>query len=111
MVERFGSDRASTSSWTARTARSSSRARRLRDARAQVTTIGVEPDGTNINDGCGAMDLAAVSRKVVEVGADLGVAFDGDGDRVLAVDEFGETLDGDQILAISRPRSASTSSP
>ena len=70
---------------------------------AQVTTIGVEPDGTNINDGCGAMDLAAVSRKVVEVGADLGVAFDGDGDRVLAVDELGETLDGDQILAILAP--------
>src|SRR5262245_23648080 len=70
---------------------------------AQVTTIGVEPDGTNINDGCGAMDLAALSRKVVEAGADLGVAFDGDGDRMLAVDERGETLDGDQILAILAP--------
>ena len=70
---------------------------------ATVTTIGVEPDGTNINDGCGAMDLAALSRKVVEVGADLGVAFDGDGDRMLAVDERGETLDGDQILAILAP--------
>jgi phosphoglucosamine mutase len=70
---------------------------------AQVTTIGVEPDGTNINDGCGAMDLAALSRTVVDAGADLGVAFDGDGDRMLAVDERGETLDGDQILAILAP--------
>ena len=70
---------------------------------AQVTTIGVEPDGTNINDGCGAMNLEALSHKVVETGADLGVAFDGDGDRMLAVDERGETLDGDQILAILAP--------
>ena len=69
---------------------------------AKVTTIGVEPDGTNINDGCGAMDLAAVSRKVVEVGADLGVAFDGDGDRARGR-RAGETLDGDQILAILAP--------
>jgi phosphoglucosamine mutase len=70
---------------------------------ARVTAIGVEPDGTNINTGCGATDLAALSRTVVEAGADLGVAFDGDGDRMLAVDEHGETLDGDQILAILAP--------
>jgi len=70
---------------------------------AQVTTIGVEPDGTNINDGCGAMHLEALSQTVVAAGADLGVAFDGDGDRVLAVDERGETLDGDQILAVLAP--------
>jgi len=70
---------------------------------AQVSTIGAEPDGTNINDGCGATDLAALSQKVVEAGADLGVAFDGDGDRMLAVDERGAALDGDQILAILAP--------
>ena len=67
---------------------------------AQTTAIGDDPDGTNINVGCGATDLAAVSRKVVEVGADLGVAFDGDGDRMLAVDAEGNVVDGDQIVAI-----------
>jgi phosphoglucosamine mutase len=67
---------------------------------AAVTTIGNDPDGTNINEGCGATDLAAVSTKVREVGADLGVAFDGDGDRMLAVDAEGEIVDGDHILAI-----------
>jgi phosphoglucosamine mutase len=67
---------------------------------ADVHAIGDEPDGTNINVGCGATDLSALSRKVLEAGCDLGVAFDGDGDRVLAVDETGEPLDGDQILAI-----------
>jgi phosphoglucosamine mutase len=70
---------------------------------ADVHAIGVEPDGTNINKGCGATDLAALSREVVEADCDLGVAFDGDGDRMLAVDERGETLDGDQILAILAP--------
>jgi phosphoglucosamine mutase len=67
---------------------------------AEVHPIGVDPDGTNINVGCGATDLVALSHKVVETGCDLGVAFDGDGDRMLAVDELGEPLDGDQILAI-----------
>ena len=67
---------------------------------AQVHAIGVEPDGTNINVGCGATDLRALCAKVVETGSDLGVAFDGDGDRMLAVDGRGEPLDGDQILAV-----------
>jgi phosphoglucosamine mutase len=67
---------------------------------ADVTTIGDEPDGRNINVGCGATDLGLLSRAVVERGADLGIAFDGDGDRMLAVDAAGETVDGDQILAI-----------
>jgi phosphoglucosamine mutase len=67
---------------------------------AEVHAIGVEPDGTNINVGCGATDLVALSHKVRETRCDLGVAFDGDGDRMLAVDERGEPLDGDQILAI-----------
>jgi phosphoglucosamine mutase len=70
---------------------------------AEVHAIGVEPDGSNINVGCGATDLAALQRAVVEHGLDLGVAFDGDGDRMLAVDERGEPVDGDQILAILAP--------
>ena len=67
---------------------------------AEVHAIGVEPDGTNINVGCGATDLRALRQHVRAQGLDLGVAFDGDGDRMLAVDERGESLDGDQILAI-----------
>jgi phosphoglucosamine mutase len=67
---------------------------------AQVEAIADEPDGTNINVGCGATDLAALAAKVREGGFDLGVAFDGDGDRMLAVDERGETVDGDQIVAV-----------
>ena len=67
---------------------------------AQVTTIGSAPDGTNINVGCGATDLRALQEAVTGAGADLGVAFDGDGDRMLAVDARGEVVDGDGILAI-----------
>jgi phosphoglucosamine mutase len=67
---------------------------------ARVTAIGVEPDGVNINDGCGSTDLALLAETVRSRGADLGLAFDGDGDRVLAVDEEGAPVDGDQILAI-----------
>src|SRR6266545_865492 len=67
---------------------------------AAVTTIGVEPDGTNINEGCGATDLRALQRTVTENHLDLGVAFDGDGDRMLAVDEKGAVVDGDHIIAI-----------
>jgi phosphoglucosamine mutase len=67
---------------------------------AEVHAIGDAPDGTNINVGCGATDLDLLSRTVVERGYDLGIAFDGDGDRMLAVDENGEPIDGDQIIAI-----------
>jgi phosphoglucosamine mutase len=67
---------------------------------AEVTTIGNDPDGTNINVGCGATDLRALSELVLGAGFDLGIAFDGDGDRMLAVDERGEPVDGDQILAV-----------
>jgi phosphoglucosamine mutase len=67
---------------------------------ADVTAIGSEPDGTNINQGCGATDLAALQQAVTRSGADLGIAFDGDGDRMLAVDARGEVVDGDQIIAI-----------
>ncbi|HVH52275.1 MAG TPA: phosphoglucosamine mutase, partial [Gaiellaceae bacterium] len=67
---------------------------------AYVETIGDEPDGTNINVGCGATDLAALQQLVTSGCFDLGVAFDGDGDRMLAVDADGNALDGDQIVAI-----------
>ncbi len=67
---------------------------------AEVTTIGSDPDGTNINVGCGATELGTLQQIVTSSGADLGVAFDGDGDRMLAVDARSEIVDGDQILAI-----------
>jgi phosphoglucosamine mutase len=67
---------------------------------AEVVAIGVDPDGTNINVGCGATDLRALRGLVRDQGLDLGVAFDGDGDRMLAVDENGDVLDGDQIVAV-----------
>ena len=67
---------------------------------ADVTAIGDEPNGENINEGCGATDLALLQQTVREGGHDLGVAFDGDGDRMLAVDGDGNAVDGDQILAI-----------
>ncbi len=67
---------------------------------AQVTAIGDAPDGENINVGCGATDLALLQETVRSGRFDLGVAFDGDGDRVLAVDENGEIVDGDQLIAI-----------
>jgi phosphoglucosamine mutase len=67
---------------------------------ATVHAIGDTPNGTNINVGCGATDLALLQRTVVEGGYDVGIAFDGDGDRMLAVDENGEAIDGDQIIAI-----------
>ena len=67
---------------------------------ADVMPLATEPDGMNINVGCGATDLSLLSRTVPEQRADLGVAFDGDGDRMLAVDAEGNPVDGDQILAI-----------
>jgi phosphoglucosamine mutase len=67
---------------------------------AEVAAIGNDPDGTNINVGFGATDLRALAATVREGRFDLGIAFDGDGDRMLAVDERGEPVDGDQILAV-----------
>ena len=67
---------------------------------AEVRTIGSEPNGSNINVDCGATDLRTLQQTVTKSNADLGVAFDGDGDRMLAVDARGEVVDGDQILAI-----------
>ncbi|QIJ64231.1 phosphoglucosamine mutase [Streptomyces sp. JB150] len=69
-------------------------------AGAEVITIGAEPDGLNINDGCGSTHLAPLKAAVVEHGADFGIAHDGDADRCLAVDHTGEEVDGDQILAV-----------
>ncbi|MGW1909705.1 phosphoglucosamine mutase [Streptomyces sp. NPDC002076] len=69
-------------------------------AGAEVVTIGAEPDGLNINDGCGSTHLDQLKAAVVEHGADFGIAHDGDADRCLAVDHTGEEVDGDQILAV-----------
>ncbi|MFH8366203.1 phosphoglucosamine mutase [Streptomyces sp. NPDC018031] len=69
-------------------------------AGAEVVTIGTDPDGLNINDGCGSTHLDKLRAAVVEHGADLGVAHDGDADRCLAVDAAGAEIDGDQILAV-----------
>ncbi|MEU5808020.1 phosphoglucosamine mutase [Streptomyces sp. NPDC047718] len=69
-------------------------------AGAEIVTIGAEPDGLNINDGCGSTHLDLLKRAVVEHGADLGIAHDGDADRCLAVDASGAEVDGDQILAV-----------
>jgi phosphoglucosamine mutase len=72
----------------------------LRRAGAEVIAIGVEPDGDNINQGCGSTCLEAVSAAVLTQGADVGIAHDGDADRCLAVDAGGQVVDGDQILAV-----------
>ncbi len=67
---------------------------------AEVTAIGIEPDGLNINDRVGSTHPERLQRTVVETGADLGIALDGDGDRVLMVDRDGKLLDGDELLYI-----------
>jgi phosphoglucosamine mutase len=66
---------------------------------AEVISIGVEPDGFNINKDCGSTKPAALCRKVREVRADIGIALDGDADRVLIIDEHGHIVDGDQLMA------------
>jgi phosphoglucosamine mutase len=67
---------------------------------ADVVSIGVDPDGFNINKECGSTDLAAVCHKVREMRADIGIALDGDADRVMIIDERGHVVDGDQLLAV-----------
>jgi phosphoglucosamine mutase len=67
---------------------------------AEVLPIGVAPDGFNINDGVGSTDMAALAATVREQRADLGIAYDGDGDRVLFVDDQGSVVDGDQLLYV-----------
>ena len=70
------------------------------DLEADVVTIGCNPDGTNINDGFGSTHPEKLQEKVLEVEADFGLAFDGDGDRLIAVDDKGEIVDGDKIMYI-----------
>lgn len=70
------------------------------DAGAKVTVIGADPDGLNINDGVGSTYLDVLAAAVLEHGADVGIAHDGDADRCLAVDATGKVVDGDQIMAI-----------
>lgn len=72
----------------------------LRSLGAQVTVLSADPDGTNINEGCGSTHPRDLQDAVVRAGADLGIAFDGDADRLVAVDGAGELVDGDQIIAL-----------
>jgi len=72
----------------------------FRNAGAKVTVIGADPDGLNINDGVGSTHLDKLAAEVIRVGADVGIAHDGDADRCLAVDAAGSIVDGDQIMAI-----------
>ncbi len=67
---------------------------------AEVVPVGISPDGTNINDGCGSLYTDEMSKKVKEVGADVGIALDGDADRLIMSDEKGNIVDGDSIMAI-----------
>jgi phosphoglucosamine mutase len=71
---------------------------------ADIVTLGVTPNGTNINDGVGSTAIAALQAKVVEEGADIGIALDGDADRLIVVDEKGRAVDGDQIMAVIATR-------
>ena len=71
---------------------------------AEVIAIGVTPTGTNINDGVGSTSLDTVKARVIEEGADIGIALDGDADRLIVIDEKGETVDGDQIMALIATR-------
>ena len=93
-------------------------ARRASHAPAPTSSSSTtQPDGRNINDGCGATDPGAAGRaRCVEHGADLGLALDGDADRLIAVDHTGAVVDGDHIIAIcarrpARPRRAAATTP
>ena len=72
----------------------------MRELGAEVIEIGTEPDGMNINEKGGATDIKALQEKVLEVKADVGLAYDGDGDRLIMVDHLGNKVDGDQVLFI-----------
>ncbi len=71
---------------------------------AEVKPIGVEPNGLNINEGCGSTDVAAAAQAVVEYRADVGICLDGDADRVMVIDERGRVADGDQLMALLAAR-------
>ncbi|NRB38192.1 MAG: phosphoglucosamine mutase [Pseudomonadales bacterium] len=72
----------------------------FRELGAEIIAIGTEPDGLNINEAVGSTSPAALQAKVIEVRADMGIAFDGDGDRVMFVDKMGNLIDGDEMLYI-----------
>ncbi|AXF78298.1 phosphoglucosamine mutase [Erwinia tracheiphila] len=72
----------------------------LRELGATVITLGVQPDGMNINKECGATDIRKLQERVLAEKADIGLAYDGDGDRIMMVDHLGDKVDGDQILYI-----------
>lgn len=72
----------------------------LRELGAEVIEIGTDPNGININEKCGATDVKTLQEKVLETKADVGLAYDGDGDRIMMVDHLGNKVDGDQILFI-----------
>lgn len=72
----------------------------LRELGAKVTEVGTRPDGLNINEGCGATHLDALQQEVLKQKADVGIALDGDGDRIMMVSDKGRILDGDEILYI-----------
>jgi phosphoglucosamine mutase len=72
----------------------------LEELGAKVIAIGVDPNGENINDGCGSLHPEVISRHVLDKGADMGIALDGDADRIIFVDKYGKEVDGDHILAI-----------
>jgi phosphoglucosamine mutase len=102
IIERFGSDltRLRVAIDCANGAYSDIAPKAFESVGAHVTAIAAEPDGANINVNCGATDLRTLQQTVTSDRFDLGVAFDGDGDRMLAVDAEGRVVDGDQILAI-----------
>jgi phosphoglucosamine mutase len=102
VIERFGSDLSGLRIAVdcANGAYSEIAPRAFEQLGAEVTPLATEPDGCNINVGCGATDLTLLARTVRDQGLHLGVAFDGDGDRMLAVDEGGQMVDGDQIVAL-----------
>lgn len=72
----------------------------LSELGAEVIIMGAQPDGFNINEGVGSTDMAALSALVRDKGADIGIAYDGDGDRVLMTDSMGEIIDGDELVYI-----------
>jgi phosphoglucosamine mutase len=72
----------------------------LRKLGCNVTVMGVSPDGVNINAGVGSTDTKALTKAVLDSKADIGIAFDGDADRLIVIDELGEELDGDQVMAL-----------
>jgi phosphoglucosamine mutase len=78
----------------------------LEELGAEVVPIGVDPDGTNINDGCGAVHLDRIREAVVRERCDVGIALDGDGDRAMLIDEKGEVFDGDDVMAVMGRRMA-----